>query len=672
MYVRSLFALICSAVIGSATALSLDFNPAKFIIDDTSAGKGFGCKLNEKPTSPVTIYLEHTSIYFSDCILVFTPENWDILQTINATAVPVFGSYMGAGGIADIASSINAHMVQEGQTTEIPKVEYGCDRKPAAGGTCTSIGDPHYQTFDSLTFSSQVIGHYYLLKSDDFEIQVITHSCGPNVSCTAAIAIRYGSTLMVLDVRQKKDPSQYTVQQVTPNTNGVVYIPPPTGSGVHKINTPCGSSISAVSNLDRGFNNIDITINLAGRYSKIGGLCNVLSSQTKKGLIYSSGKIGNPTSTQDVSGFVDSWVVKSGDSLFEGNYKGSTPPVNTPGKICKLPTIPKPVPAPPAPSVPPTLPVYVPPPPPPAPASTAAASTAPASTAAASTAAASTIVLSSTSLPGSTATSAPSPQATVPAPPPVFDQEIEKHCRDMFNVPSCNTIIPVDFFVQSCIKDAQSTGSYIFIEGSKRAYLARCAALSVYMENGPTPVIVEQGKKVQEDCGFGNRTCLNNCSGNGVCSNVGCACKTGFAGQDCSMDLSKVTQYDPNAGKYQVNVNVNVIIKYQQEHINQTPQLPAPAPQAPQPSTPQTPATAPPASDPQTPAPASDPQTPAPASGGEQPLPVSTPVGLPQSKPAESFPNSVNQDPVLSSAQSIGSFVALSLAAVASTMFVLI
>ncbi|KAJ8329634.1 hypothetical protein O5D80_002200 [Batrachochytrium dendrobatidis] len=406
MYVRSLFALICSAVIGSATALSLDFNPAKFIIDDTSAGKGFGCKLNEKPTSPVTIYLEHTSIYFSDCILVFTPENWDILQTINATAVPVFGSYMGAGGIADIASSINAHMVQEGQTTEIPKVEYGCDRKPAAGGTCTSIGDPHYQTFDSLTFSSQVIGHYYLLKSDDFEIQVITHSCGPNVSCTAAIAIRYGSTLMVLDVRQKKDPSQYTVQQVTPNTNGVVYIPPPTGSGVHKINTPCGSSISAVSNLDRGFNNIDITINLAGRYSKIGGLCNVLSSQTKKGLIYSSGKIGNPTSTQDVSGFVDSWVVKSGDSLFEGNYKGSTPPVNTPGKICKLPTIPKPVPAPPAPSVPPTLPVYVPPPPPPAPASTAAASTAPASTAAASTAAASTIVLSSTSLPGSTATSA--------------------------------------------------------------------------------------------------------------------------------------------------------------------------------------------------------------------------------------------------------------------------
>ncbi|KAH6563251.1 hypothetical protein BASA62_008677 [Batrachochytrium salamandrivorans] len=112
-----------------------------------------------------------------------------------------------------------------------------------------------------------------------------------------------------------------------------------------------------------------------------------------------------------------------------------------------------------------------------------------------------------------------------PPPPPEVLAEIEKSCKALFDIPGCNKIVPADFFIQSCILDAKLSGSYVFSEGGKRAYLAKCNSATKYMETGPTQIIIDQGIKVRQECGFGNRTCINDCSGNGACTNFGCACK---------------------------------------------------------------------------------------------------------------------------------------------------
>ncbi|KAH6563935.1 hypothetical protein BASA60_010503 [Batrachochytrium salamandrivorans] len=96
------------------------------------------------------------------------------------------------------------------------------------------------------------------------------------------------------------------------------------------------------------------------------------------------------------------------------------------------------------------------------------------------------------------------------------------------------------------------------------------------MENGPTQAIVDKGARVQQDCGFGNRTCINNCSGNGACTNFGCACKAGFAGLDCSMDLTKARQFDPVTRVYKANVNIQMIVQYQKQQVAAQPLIAAP------------------------------------------------------------------------------------------------
>ncbi|KAH6579931.1 hypothetical protein BASA61_009917 [Batrachochytrium salamandrivorans] len=221
----SIFALVCAAVFGSASGTFLDFDPLTLTLDDSKLTSGFSCKLNKKPTAPVTVYFQHPSISFSECSLIFSPENWNVAQ-ITARAVTSDQAFQ--------ASAQDAKL--------------GCNRKPVTSNTCTSIGDPHYQTFDGLVYSTQSVGNYHLLNTPDFEVQTIIQLCTGPASCNGAVAVRYGATVMIIDVRgPKKDLSAYTMQQVTPNTNGVVYTPPPTGSGSHTIKLPCGSSVTIMT-----------------------------------------------------------------------------------------------------------------------------------------------------------------------------------------------------------------------------------------------------------------------------------------------------------------------------------------------------------------------------------------------------------------------------------------
>ncbi|KAH6579672.1 hypothetical protein BASA61_010104 [Batrachochytrium salamandrivorans] len=92
----------------------------------------------------------------------------------------------------------------------------------------------------------------------------------------------------------------------------------------------------------------------------------------------------------------------------------------------------------------------------------------------------------------------------------------------------------------------------------------------------PTKAVIDQGTKIKKECGFGNVTCINSCSSKGTCTDFGCACSPGFSGMDCSMDLTKATQYDPTVDQYRINVNITVV----QEQMEQHSKLPVSVPYA--------------------------------------------------------------------------------------------
>ncbi|KAH6590911.1 hypothetical protein BASA50_008912 [Batrachochytrium salamandrivorans] len=179
----------------------------------------------------------------------------------------------------------------------------------------------------------------------------------------------------------------------------------------------------------------------------------------------------------------------------------------------------------------------------------------------------------------------PSPGGYVPPapPPPDVVAEIQKCCQSIFNIPSCNAMVPTEPYIQSCISDAQASGSYVFSDKVKQAYLAKCHTLTDDMIRGTTKEVIDQGTKIKKEYGFGNVTCINSCSGKGTCTDFGCACSPGFSGVDCSMDLTKAPQYDPTVNEYRINVNITIV----QEQTEQHSKLPVSVPYAtPAPSVP--------------------------------------------------------------------------------------
>ncbi|KAH6575447.1 hypothetical protein BASA60_005035 [Batrachochytrium salamandrivorans] len=188
----------------------------------------------------------------------------------------------------------------------------------------------------------------------------------------------------------------------------------------------------------------------------------------------------------------------------------------------------------------------------------------------------------------------------------------------------------------------------------------------------PTKEVIDQGTKIKKECGFGNATCINSCSGKGTCTDFGCACSPGFSGMDCSMDLTKATQYDQSVNKYRINVNITVILQQMEQHSKLPGSVPydtsipyvTPAPYAtPAPSVP---------SDPSDP---SDPSVDQSLASFVGSLPKPSTVSPQIAEKSQSVsPDSYDdfQKPILSSAISLGSLRMVSVAAVVITSYILL
>ncbi|KAL2915742.1 hypothetical protein HK105_204688 [Polyrhizophydium stewartii] len=771
--VASLVALLASAAAApSANAAFAKFDPSSLVINDAAADNHFGVQLAAAPSGPVRVYFENPAIAFTQCSVEFNQTNWNIPQTVGVTpTTPVFSDYGSCESGKKQPIIVKARACAPYDPYNNYEIEYTTQRSPSCGGVCTSVGDPHLQTFDGLAYTSLTTGTYSLVHTADLDIQAVQSTCGKNAACTTAVSVRYGSSIMVFDVRgPKKALTQYVMTQITPNVDGIVYNRPAVPQDPHVIKLPCGSTISILHICGHG--RMDVTIHLSGKYAKVGGMCNRMPGYTNKKLVGSDGKEYELAKSDD---FVNTWRIADSESIFFGKYTKSVPEgpkcveCKMPEATCPAKSWPSPTPTPsPTPSYSP-LPSYVPPPPKssepvytPTPShgygnNSPVPTTTPAETPVPTTTPANTPTPTETPVetpkptptetpshgygdnkpsetpkptptetpvetpsptptetpshgygdnkpsetpkptptetpvetpkptptetpshgyrdnkpsetpkptPTETPVETPSPTPTetpshgygdnkpsetpkptptetpvetpkptptetpshgyrdnkpsetpkptptetpvetpkptptetpshgygdnkpsetpkptpvetpsygygnnqpayspLPPAPSVFDQEVEAKCREMFDIAGCKDIVPTDFYVKACVADAKTTGTYVFADGTKSAYLAKCHQATEYMSQDASPAVVDKAKTVQDSCGFGNRTCINSCSGHGTCTTYGCSCNAGWTGVDCSTDLSKSVQYDSNSGTYKTGVSAAEVNK---------------------------------------------------------------------------------------------------------------
>ncbi|KAH9275049.1 hypothetical protein BASA83_002763 [Batrachochytrium salamandrivorans] len=293
---------------------------------------------------------------------------------------------------------------------------------------------------------------------------------------------------MIIDVRgPKKDLSAYTMQQVTTNTNGVVYTPPPTGSGSHTIKLPCGSSVTIMTADQLGVPRLDVTLVMASGYQAPGAL------------------VASPILIR-FNAFAKSWIVDPKNSLFDKSFRQTLPQINIPGTVCKIPANPKPIVVPSPRPVPPTLPEYklpapIPayhlPAPVPAPASAPASASAPAPASTQVRATSAAVGSASVSRSASTTASAAAAAASSFHPSciycfaitccsgyhssphhhlPRFLLRLNGHARPSLTSQAAPKLCQQTFSFNRASWMPSFLGSYVFSESGKRAYLAECNA----------------------------------------------------------------------------------------------------------------------------------------------------------------------------------------------------
>ncbi|KAJ3301201.1 hypothetical protein HDV03_001210 [Kappamyces sp. JEL0829] len=493
-----------------ASANYLVFDPPTLQLLDSKLDNNIKVKLAQKPTDGnVVVSFEGAGITFDTCHVQFDDKNFDQWQTVHVNGVPAFTSQTQAT-IDVLASSCH------NGTVEADKLPVTRQITPAL--SCTSIGDPHFAVFNGDTYTHFGKGGYYLFKSEHLDIQTIWDTWKGDATVNKAVAIRYGESISVLDVR--KD-FKSTMQQITDNKNGVVYTPPTDKNHVHKVALPDGSIINLTAVKDDYTSYINIDVQLAAGYENYGGHCN--QKDAPKGKYFGrDGKLGTNLDT-----FITSWAVPASESLFDNKYTPSTPVQNTPGQICKLPASNQCVAPPPPPPVV-VLPPYV---PPPAPSTTAA--------------------------PAASSSAAPS---TSPVPcPPAYIEQVTQHCNELYNNTACAAILPTDVYIKACIADSITSGNYVSSEATRQAYLAKCNTLLTYNTQNPSPIIRNDTAAIQQSCGLGQNSCVNNCSNNGKCTDNGCVCNAGFTGFGCTIALAPKLSYNPAANAYTNNSPANQV-----------------------------------------------------------------------------------------------------------------
>jgi hypothetical protein len=364
----------------------------------------------------------------------------------------------------------------------------------------TATGDPHISGFYGVTLTHHYAIAQHLFLHQDLNIQEIQSPCNGRAYCATAIAVRYGSSVFVVDVRN----NDYFAHQVTPNVDGVTYAQA-LNQGIptyHTFNLPDGSYIQANIAKSGAVSYLNIYIWISPAYHSLnpagtcpgpvryGGACGRMHG--KANYIYPRASAPVGINSTNIAKHMSSWIIKDSENLFNGFVPGSVPKWRSSFKnpLPSTLTIP-------------SAPVYP----------------------------------SLTPYTGQYKAARELQQRDdVPIITEAFKLEAKDLCEDQMFDSSCNDVIDAQKYIESCIMDAVTTGTHDFAPSHREAFLNDCYKTTDQLLKSTDEDDVAYAAEIQGDNGLGEFPCHDRCKDN-TCTHLGCVCEAGFYGPFCEWSL---------------------------------------------------------------------------------------------------------------------------------------
>ncbi|KAH6568707.1 hypothetical protein BASA60_008512 [Batrachochytrium salamandrivorans] len=204
MLSRLIITFLCAAAIGSVSGAFLTFDPAPVVFENIERPVSFSVKLNSKPSEEVTVYFENPFLSMSKWPSDPPPPlNFELKLLAKAVTV---------GQLPAELSTIDTLKITRGSTSF-----HRC-----------FIKKNKVNTFDEISFSFHEPGWYTMASTRDIEVQVFMDECTAELLCPTKILVRYGPTVMRMDVSgPAKGIREYSPTYTTPITNGLRVFPAP-------------------------------------------------------------------------------------------------------------------------------------------------------------------------------------------------------------------------------------------------------------------------------------------------------------------------------------------------------------------------------------------------------------------------------------------------------------
>ncbi|KAI8609322.1 hypothetical protein BC830DRAFT_1085576 [Chytriomyces sp. MP71] len=484
------------------------FDPPSLDYQATIAGAQFTVTLASAPNQTFEAGLNLDGFMFDTPKLSFTADNWNKSQTVTVMAEPDLAVPDGQHGFKVVAS-INAPCMPHLHRCN---ANYGIQYTHSPGLHCTIVGDPQVHTFDGTGYTQVDAGSFYFVKNDYLEVQGFLYNCDDGIVCLGAVSVRYGDSVLLIDGDHTPDGNG-VVKKVSDSLNGLTYTP--TGNSdnggrftIGTFQTADGSKIVVDNDLweHAPHMNVDITLSPFFRNVESTGQCANTPGNIQTWPVASENQ---HIHKHYVAGILRDPLVKHNLDPTKPLRAGMTFNETTYADICVIQVIQPPVVI----VQPPVDPCIVPYTPP-------------------------------SFVPPTVITNASAPVAVFnPAAYMAADLvNAQNQCQQILSAEKCEQLPTANaaFFLDACIKDYLLSSSHRFSEGHRQMLHVRCAAACQAVVNSPAPVqtLVQPAAALQLQNGYGQNLCPNSCSGNGVCSAVGCACAAGFSGVNCSVNLA--------------------------------------------------------------------------------------------------------------------------------------
>jgi hypothetical protein len=188
--------------------------PVQLRLNESSQGNNYQIVLNEKPAGDVRVFSSGSNLRFKDEFKTFTTNNWDVPQVVFVRASPMWSN-----ASREVIKVINRIFITG--NTFVDEL-FSISRDVVPGKICTSSGDPHIKMFSGINLAD-----YHspmtqtLFTNKDFDVQQIQRVCSfsKTANCGVAVAIRYGSSVFIIDTRE----GDTNFKEASPNIDGVDY-----------------------------------------------------------------------------------------------------------------------------------------------------------------------------------------------------------------------------------------------------------------------------------------------------------------------------------------------------------------------------------------------------------------------------------------------------------------